>query len=290
MVYTLSSPTLLAGDAATHPHAVQLLAALSAVFRLTDHGVTALGLCALDADQDATAHAWDLAVYADASALTTAHALRTVSVGGGGADPAGVISRARFGRVGDVAQLVVADAGPWPDRARVDVPGAGLSPGSAAAAAGVVAGWWARPNLAAAPFEVLAGPWHAALGSSECSFLDAAELYGPRGAAVVDLEGRVGSGELSLDALTSVPWVAGTWAAAMHSAAWAAFATGRLRSQLLAILDITSALVRAHPTAGAGELRAALPSLHALTVAGLLGDVLGDGPLSALRRTDVRLR
>ena len=58
MVYSLSSPTLLASDAATHPYASQLLAALSAVFRLTEQGVTALGLCALDTDPEATERAW----------------------------------------------------------------------------------------------------------------------------------------------------------------------------------------------------------------------------------------
>ena len=287
MVYTLSTPTLLAGDAATHPYAIQLLAAISAVFRLTDQGVTALGLCALDADPDATARAWELAERADAAALTTAHALRTVTVGGHG-DPAEEISRSRFGHVGDVTSLVVADAGPWPDRAQVAVPGAGLSPRSAAAAAAVVAAWWSRPNLAAAPFDILTGPWHAALSSREGAFVEAADLYGPCGAAVVDLQGRVGSGELTLDTLASIRWAAGTWTAAMHSAAWAAYATGRLRSQLLAVVDVTSALVRAHPTASAGALRSALPALHALTVAGLVDDVLADEPLTVLQLADVR--
>lgn len=288
MVYTLSSPTLLASDAATHPCAVQLLAGLSAVFRLTEEGITALGLCALDADPDVTARAWDLAEHADASALTTAHALRTVAIGdaGGAGDAAEEISRARFGHLGDIAKLVVADAGPWPDRARVAVPGAGLSPGSAAAAAAVIAGWWSRPNLAAAPFEVLTGPWRAALESQEGALVEAAQLYGPGGAAVVDLAGRARSGELTLDALASVSWAAGTWAAAMHAAAWAAFTTGRLHSQLLAVVEVTSALVRGHPTASASALRSALPALHALTVAALLDDVLGDAPLRMLRLAD----
>ncbi|RYV52630.1 hypothetical protein [Pengzhenrongella frigida] len=287
MVYTLSTPTIIAGDAATHPYAGQLLAALSAVFRLTEQGVTALGMCALDADPDATARAWDLAEYADASALTTAHALRTVSVGGrrGASEE---LSRARFGHVGDVARLVVAEAGRWPDRARVAVPGAGLSPGSAAAAAAVVAGWWVRPHLAAAPFEVLTEPWHAALRSQEGALVEAADLYGPRGGYVVDVQDRVGAKALTLDALASVRWAPGVWAAAMHSAAWAAFATGRLHSQLLAVVDVTSALVHAHPTAGAFALRSALPALHALTVAELMGDVLGDEPLAVLRLADGR--
>ena len=287
MVYTLSSPTILAGDAATHPYAGQLLAALSAVFRLTDVGVTALGLCALDADPDATARAWELAERADAAVLTTELALRAVRVGGAG-DAGGQLARARFGRVADVAALVVAEAGPWPDRARVEVPGVGVSPGAAAAAAAVVAGWWSRPSLAAAPFEILTGPWRAALASQPHALVEAADLYGPRAAAVVALQGRVGAGTLTLDALASVRWDAGDWAAAMHAAAWAAFTTGRLRAQLLAVLDVTSSLVRANPAASAGAMRSALPALHALTVAELLGDALDRETSTALRRADVR--
>ncbi|WP_407343916.1 hypothetical protein [Pengzhenrongella phosphoraccumulans] len=285
MPYTLSSPTVLAGDAATHPCANQLLAALSAVFRLTEQGVTALGLCALDCEPGSTVRAWQLAELADASALTTAHVLRTVSCSDAGA--AGELSRARFGHLGDVTQLVVAEAGPWPDGARLGIPGAGLSPGSAAAAAGVVAGWWARPHLAAAPFEVLTQPWQAALQSQERALVEATQLYGPGGDAVVDLQGRVGAGVLTLDALAAVQWSAGGWAAAMHSAAWVAYTTGRLRAQLVAVLDVTSALVRAQPAADPVTMRSALATLHALTVARLLGDVLPDTLLSVLQPADI---
>ena len=287
VVYTLSSPTILAGDAATHPYAGQLLAALSAVFRLTEQGVTALGLCALDADPEATARAWELAERADASALTTAHALRTVRVAGGGGSEA-ELSSARFGHVGDVARLVVAEAGPWPDGARVEVPGVGLSPASAASAAAVVAGWWSRPNLAVAPFKVLTGPWRAALDSQERALSESYDLYGPRRDAVLELQGRVGAGVLTLDELASTRWAEGAWAAAMHAAAWAAFTTGQLRSQLLAVIDVTSSLVRANPAASAYELRSALPALHALTVAELVGELVSGEQLRALRQADVR--
>jgi len=281
VVYTLSSPTILASDAATHPYAGQLLAALSAVFRLTDRGVTALGLCALDADAGLTARAWELAELADASALTTAHALRKVRVGGGESEAD--LARARFGHVGDVARLVVAEAGPWPDRARVEVPGVGLTPGSAAAAAAVVAGWWSRPNLAVAPFKVLTAPWRAALDSQERALVESADVYGPGGEAVLELQGRVGAGVVTLDELASVGWAEGTWATAMHAAAWAAFTAGRLRAQLLAVVDVTSSLVRAHPGATAAELRSALPALHALTVAELVGDVMDGEQVAMLR-------
>ena len=59
----------------------------------------------------------------------------------------------------------------------------------------------------------------------------------------------------------------GVWASSMHAAAWAAHSAGRLREQLLAVVDVTAALVSVHADADATQLRTALPALHALAVA-----------------------
>ncbi|WP_043607516.1 hypothetical protein, partial [Cellulomonas carbonis] len=73
------------------------------------------------------------------------------------------------------------------------------------------------------------------------------------------------------------------WARAMHAAAWAAHATGRLRAQLLTVVDVTAAALEAEPDADPVLLRAALPALHGLAVADLLADVLADDVLGELR-------
>ena len=70
----------------------------------------------------------------------------------------------------------------------------------------------------------------------------------------------------------------------MHAGAWAAYTGGRLRAQLLAVVDVTAALVRSHVDADPARLRAALPAMHALTVAAVVEDLLAPAPLAELRR------
>jgi hypothetical protein len=69
----------------------------------------------------------------------------------------------------------------------------------------------------------------------------------------------------------------------MHAAAWAAHTTGRLRAQLLTVVDATVGVLEREPDAGPVRLRAALPALHGLVVADLLADVLGGDVLGELR-------
>ena len=86
----------------------------------------------------------------------------------------------------------------------------------------------------------------------------------------------------TIDRLAAVGWPPGRWARAMHAGAWAAHGTGRLHAQLVAVLDVTAALVGAEPDPDPVLLRAALPALHALTVAAVVGDVLDAEPLAEL--------
>ncbi len=284
-MYTLSSPTAIAVDAACHPRARELLRAISEVFRLTETGVTHLGLQALDADPVATRLAWGMVELVDA-AMPSAPGL-LAAVGHGGPLVAATLAQARLGDVRDVTRLVVTEAARWPDPPRVGVAGGVVAAASAAAAAGVVASWWTRPELPPQHAEVLARPWGEMRAHLDALALEPDARYGPRGTAVTDLITAVVCGRASPAGLSQVSWRPGTWASSMHAAAWAAHRSGRLREQLLAVVDVTAALVSAH--ADATQLRAALPALHALAVAAVVGDVLEPEPLAALRRAAVAL-
>ncbi|MGW6130741.1 hypothetical protein ACWFNE_12020 [Cellulomonas sp. NPDC055163] len=279
-MYTLSSPTVLATDAACHPAARDLLGALSATFRLTDAAVTHLGLAALDAPPGDRAAAWRSVEEVDARTRTTPALLRDAAHGGPGT--ARTLARSRLGRVADVVRLVTREAAAWPGAPGVAVAGGDVVPAPAAAAAGVVGVWWASPDLAARDALVLGGPWHAALGETEAPLVPAERSHGPRADAVADLCAALVRREVTLDRLARVGWPPGRWADAMHAGAWAAYGTGRLHAQLVAVLDVTAALVGAEPDPDPVLLRAALPALHALTVAAVVGDVLDAEPLAEL--------
>ncbi|OIQ76514.1 hypothetical protein GALL_418030 [mine drainage metagenome] len=284
-MYTLSSPTAIAVDAACHPRARELLRAISEVFRLTETGVTQLGLYALDADPVATRLAWGMVELVDAATPSAPSLL--AAAGHGGPLVAATLTRARLGDVRDVTRLVVTEAARWPDPPRVGVAGGVEAAASAAAAAGVVASWWTRPELPPQHAEVLARPWGEMRAHLDVLALEPDASYGPRGIAVTDLIAAVARGRASLTGLSQVSWQPGTWASSMHAAAWAAHRSGRLREQLLAVVDVTAALVSAH--ADATQLRAALPALHALAVAAVVGDVLEPEPLAALSRGAIAL-
>ncbi|MCL3863264.1 hypothetical protein [Actinotalea sp. K2] len=271
MVYTLSSPTVLAVDAACHPCGAEILGALGDAFRLTERGVTRLGLRALDADHEATALAWGMVEMVDAGAVPTATTLRFP--GAGRVPEAGVLARTRLGDVRDVTRLVVTEAAPWPDAARVPVAGGRRAAGSAAAAAAVVAARWTSPDLPPEHVEVLTWPWLAAAAADGELTAPADASYGPHSESVVALRTAVADGVRLLD-LAQVRWAEGDWARSMHAAAWAAFTSGRLREQLLAVVDVTAALLRAEGRPDPVLLRDALPALHALTVARVVPDLL----------------
>lgn len=279
-MYTLSSPTVLATDAACHPAAGELLETLSATFRLAPDALPHLGLAVLDLEPQRLHAAWRAVDALDAATPTTPSLLRAASRGEPGA--ALTLARSRLGGAADVVRLVTGEAGPWPTAPHVRVAGDAPVAASAAAAAGVVGLWWASPGLPATHAEVLGEPWHAALGAVESPLVPPHAAHGPRASAVADLCAAVARGELTAAQLAAVRWPPGRWARALHSAAWAAFGTGRLHAQLVAVLDVTAALVRAQPRTDPVLLRAALPTLHALAVAEVVGDVLDAGPLAEL--------
>ena len=278
MVYTLSSPTVLAGDAACHPNAAEVLDVLSAAFRLTRSGVARLGMHALETtDPAATALAWGMAELVDAAAPSTSRTLRTVA--SGGLPATATLARARFGDVRDVTRLVLAEVAGRPGTSGgTDPHGAGR-----AAAAAVVAARWTQPDLPPEHVAVLAAPWLAMAAESGESTVEPDASYGPQGSAVAELRTTAASGRLSITDLADIAWPAGVWAQAMHAGAWAAHTTGRLHAQMVAVLDVTAALLRSNAAADPAQVRHALPALHALTVAAVVGDILDAAPLTELR-------
>jgi hypothetical protein len=281
VVYTLSSPTVLAGDAACHPNAAEVLDVLSAAFRLTRSGVARLGMHALETtDPAATALAWGMVELVDAAAPSTSRTLRSVASGGLLATE--TLARARFGDVRDVTRLVLAEVAGRPGTSGgADPLGAGR-----AAAAAVVAARWTQPDLPPEHVDVLAAPWLAMAAESTENSKNSEEpyaSYGPQGSAVAELRTTVANGRLSITDLADIAWPAGVWAQAMHAGAWAAHTTGRLHAQMVAVLDVTAALLRSNADADPAQVRHALPALHALTVAAVVGDILDAAPLTELR-------
>ncbi len=286
-MYTLSSPTAIAVDAACHPCAGEVLRTIGDVFRLTESEITRLGLQALDADPAATRVAWGMVELVDAAAPSAPSLL--AAVGQGVPLVAATLTRARLGDVRDVTRLVVTEAARWPDPPRVGVAGGAVVAASAAAAAGAVVAWWTRPELPLPHAEVLARPW-VEMRAQEVPLASARDApYGSQGRAVADLVAAVVGARTSLLELSQVRWLPGAWARSMHAAACAAHTAGRLREQFLAVVDVTAALVSVHADAGPTQLRTALPALHALAVAAVVGDVLDPEPLVELRRGAVAL-
>ena len=284
MVYTLSSPSVLASDVACHPCAGEVLAALSQVFRLTERGVTQLGLCALDADPVRTAVAWGMVELLDMVVPSTSAMLRASTTTG--LPDAAALARTRLGDVRDVTRLVVVESARWPEGAGGVVAGGATVPPSAAAAAALVCARWATPELPAEHVAALVRPWGEMCAREPDACFPADISYGPRSSAVADLRDTVARGGVGLEALGDVDLPPQTWVTSMHAAARAAHTTGRLRAQLLAVMDVTAALVRSLVDPDPVLLRAALPALHALTVATVVGDVLDSTPLARLRRAD----
>jgi hypothetical protein len=264
-----------------------LLTSLGEAFRLTDDALAHLGLAVLDLDPAELAAAWCAAEELDEATPTTPAVLRRAydavadPTTGEATGAAATLARSRLGRLRDVMRLVADEAAPWPHAPHVAVGRADL-PAPAAAVAGAVALWWASPDLAARHALALGGPWHAALGKVEAPLVPREHAHGPRAAAVGDLCRAVAEREVTAADLAGVRWPPGEWARAMHAGAWAAFGTGRLRAQLVAVLDVTAALVGAGTDPDPVLLRGALPTLHALTVAAVVGDVLDAEPLAQL--------
>ncbi|MBO1750364.1 hypothetical protein J4G33_00945 [Actinotalea sp. BY-33] len=281
MVYTLSSPTVLASDAACQPRAVELLDTLSGVFRLTDRGVTHLGLHALDLDAPTVATAWESVVAADAAGLSTVDELTRVA--SDGPEHGVTLALSRLGTVADVVRLVVTEAHPWPDPATVDVPGCGRLPASAAAAAGAVAQEWVGPAAPARAAQTLAGPWRHMHGHAGV-VVETTGAHGPRGAGVQQLCESIRRRALTLDDLASVEWETGEWSGAMHVAAWAAHTADLLREQMVAVLDVTAEVVRSAPGAAPHQLRHGLLAAQALAVAAVVDDLVDPLAAGVLRR------
>lgn len=267
MPYTLTSPTALAVDAACRVRAVELLRTIACVFRLDEAEATRLGLHALDDDVPAVERAWEVAAEVDAARPTTVNAL--LAAVPGGLPRAATLARTGLGGMRDVARLVTREAVAWPAAPARALPGVGEVPAPAAAAAGAVVAAWLGPDLPDAHAAALGRAWAA---------LDGGEPV-PDGDAVSVTRAP----EVPLGRLAEVRWPAGAWARAMHAAAWAAHATGRLHAQLLAVVDATAEALEREPGTDPLRLRAALPALHGLVVADLLDDVLDDEVLGELR-------
>ncbi|GAA3817377.1 hypothetical protein [Cellulomonas soli] len=283
MVYTLSSPSVLAADAACHSQARALVACLTRAFSLTPDA------CApAPHDQAATAIAWGMVEFVDMTAPSTARALATV-VGGRHLPDAPSLARTRLGSARDVARLVLAETGPWPDAPEVTLPGLGAHAAPAAAAAAAAAAWWSRPELPIEHFRSLTDPWRAMIALDEAEPAPAADVYGERADAVADALAALACPSTDLASLAALRWPFGTWQNAMHAAAWAAFHQDRLHAQMVAVLAATGQVLAANPGAGPVELRSALHAAHALVVGALLGDVLDTEPLQVLRMAEAGL-
>ncbi|NTW42283.1 MAG: hypothetical protein HGA44_20815, partial [Cellulomonadaceae bacterium] len=96
MLYTLSSPSVLAADAACHPQARALLACLTRAFSLTGDA-----WAPETRDPEATAIAWGMVEFVDMTAPSMAHALTTVARGRHLPD-APTLARTRMGGARDV--------------------------------------------------------------------------------------------------------------------------------------------------------------------------------------------
>lgn len=286
-MYTLSSPTVLATDAATRPEAVPVLRALSSAFRLTEDGALALAQAYHESDSQLLGVAWDSLQMLALATPSMPEALR--AAGAASLPDPDELAGIRFGNAVHVAALVAREAMAWPDGTAVLIPGAGLVPASAAAAAAWVAGPWAEPELDSEHAQVLRAPFERATRSGTTVAEPTSDLYGPRGEAVLELIEWLRSSPFSADQLASVTWPVGVWSEAMHQAAWACLHEGRLRAQMRAVLDVTHEFLRNSPALTPAAIRCCLPTLHAMVARRLIGDVLEPQALGELALADVVL-
>jgi hypothetical protein len=281
-MYTFSSPSVLASDAAAHPDRARVLRALSDAFRISQEGAYSLARAWHDRDEDASGLAWGMVALLDLNNPTLPQTLRAAGAAlqkGAGFDAA-ALARGRFGNTSQVAALVAAEASVWPDAPIVPIPGAGRVPASAAVAAASVAAYWAGPDLDPEHVEALRAPFEHA---GEADLFESGPLtYGPRSASVVELIDRIRAEDVTPQQLSSVTWPSGVWSRAMHEAAWACLREGRLRAQMRAVLDVTLELLLAHSALTPLDARACLPALHAMTVHRLTEDVTDEKALGEL--------
>jgi hypothetical protein len=281
-MYTLSSPSVLAADAASHPDRARVLRALSDAFRISQEGAYTLARAWHDRDEDASGLAWGMVALLDLNTPTMPQTLRAAGIAmqnGAGLDAA-ALALGRFGNTSQVAALVAAEASVWPDAPIVPIPVAGLVPASAAVAAASVAAYWASPELDMEHVTALRAPFEHA-GESDL-FEPGPWAYGPRSAAILELVDQIRTKNITPEQLSNVTWPSGVWSRAMHEAAWACLREGRLRSQMRAVLDVTLELILAHPTLAPQDARACLPALHAMTVRRLVDDVADEKALGEL--------
>ncbi|GAA4626730.1 hypothetical protein [Cellulomonas oligotrophica] len=320
MVYTLSSPTALAVDAACHPHARELLPLLRTAFALDDAARVALTAAAAEQPVEERAVAWGVVELLGAGQGTTFDVLRAAGEGAPLPAPP-VLARTRLGAARDVARLLLLETGPWPTGVTAAVPGLGRHPAGAVALAAAAVGRWAGPDLPDEHATTLAAPWQAvtrpgaapAGASDDGTPGDAAPVDGAAGEETagpvrVDrvLGERAPAVHDALDALRGarvtdlarIGWPANAWVRAMHEAAWTAFARGRLHAQVVAVLDATTVVVdRAAADAGHGPdgtadpvtVRSALRTAHALVVGALMADALDPDARDCLRLADAGL-
>ncbi|MBT0768748.1 hypothetical protein KIH74_07410 [Kineosporia sp. J2-2] len=288
-MYTLSSPSVLATDAAAHPGAVQVLRAISSAFRITQDGAFALARAWQERDDTAADVAWGLVAILDLNAPTMPSTLRAAATAlRDGTEPsADHLASGRFGTATEVGTLIAAEAAVWPDAPSVPIPGALQVPASAAAAAASVAALWACPELEQEHVRALRAPFTAVALNGENVFETGASLYGPRGESVRELIGQVRAGAITPQQLSSVVWPSGVWSGAMHEAAWTCLKEGRLRAQMRAVIDVTLEFVLANPRLTAVGTRACLPTLHAMTVRRLVADTAGEKALGELALADL---
>lgn len=291
VMYTLSSPTVIATDAATHAQAAELLRALADAFRISQDGSIALAAAWHDREVEATDLAWGMVGMMDLNAPSLPQTLGTVgkALGAGVPIDPKALATGRFGTATQAARLIADEASVWPDAAIADLPGVGRVPASAAVAAAAVAAWWACPELDEQHAQVLRAPFEQALAGPADLFETGLSPYGPTSSAVLELINLVRDGGLSASRLAAVTWPGGVWSRAMHEAAWACLRAGRLRLQMRAVLDVTLEFVLAEPEADPVTIRAALPALHAMTVHRLIGDVLADGAGADLVLADLSI-
>jgi hypothetical protein len=288
LVYTLSSPTVLATDAATRPEPLPALRALSTAFRITPDGAFALAQAFHECDSQTLSLAWDQLELLTLTTPSMPDALRAAARGTGLPDP-DLLAGIRFGNALDIASLVAREAADWPDGTAATVPGVGRVPASAAAAAGWTAATWVDGELEPLHVEELRAPFARAVPLGMMDAESASDLYGPRGEAVLDLLESLRAGSITAAALSSVSWPAGVWSNAMHQAAWACMHEGRLRAQMRAVLDVTCEFLRSNPGLTPARVRGCLPALHAMAVGRLVADVLEGPALGELALADFTL-
>ncbi|MCD5316094.1 hypothetical protein [Kineosporia babensis] len=289
-MYTLSSPTVLATDAAAHTAAVPVLRALSAAFRVSQDGAYALAQAWHDRDETATDVGWTLVALLDMNSPVFSETLRSTgsALQAGTPADADALATGRFGTSSQVAALVASEASVWPDAAIAPIPGAGKVPASAAVVAASVAAHWASPGLLPDQVAAMRAPFEQAEASADL-YEHGKFPYGPRTAEVLGLIELIKAGQVDAAKLSEVTWPAGVWSRAMHEAAWACLREGRLRAQMRAVIDVTLEFSLAHPELRPFQVRSCMPALHAMTVQRLVGDAMDEKSLGELALAEFSL-